>query len=175
MTPREIVFRLIELGCVFQAQPKNLPQNGMNNIFGMILNQQAPQQGEDFHQLGYNKEDEESDDDEVEIVAKEPDFTLETITDPKELIKHEAWFLGTKPPATFPARLAGQIMSIGIFERHLLIRCEELPWGLSAGEIKFACEYITGLDLRNGTLLITSKVGNVALQIHEIDPSQCIA
>lgn len=175
MTPREIVYRLIELGCVFQAQPKNMPQNGMHGFLNMIAGLQTGDK-EDFSQMGYNSEhDDESDDEQVEEVVPTPDFTLVTITDPKELIKHEAWFLGTKPPETFPARLAGQIMSIGIFERQLLIRLEELPWGVGAGEVKFSCEYITGLDLRNETLLIMSKVGNVAVQIHEIDPSQCIA
>lgn len=174
MTPKEIVFRLIELKCIFQAQPKNLPQQGLHGFFGMLQGLTGPQGKEDFSQMGYNKDEEEAEVQEPQEPQK-PDLTLETITDPDELIKHEAWFLGQAPPQTFPARLAGQIMSIGIFDRQLLIRLEDIPWGLQAGEVKISCEYITGLDVKNGTLLIMSKVGNVAVQIHEIQESQCIA
>lgn len=173
MTPQEITRRLFELKCVFQAQPKNRPQNPMEGLLGMFGALGSSQDREDYDNMGYNEELEDNDDAQVESV--EPDLTLETITDPKALIKHEAWFLGEAPPKTFPARIAGNIMTIGFHERHLLVRMEDVPWGLNAGEVKFACEYITGLDVKNGSLLVFTKVGNVAIQIHEIDESQCIA
>ena len=171
MTPKEITYRLMELNCIFQAQPKHAPQ-GMSGLLNMLTGLNHGPANEDYNQMGYNKEDENADANVEEI--NEPDLTLEVITAPKELIKHEAWFLGQAPPKEFPARIAGQIMSIGIHERCLFIRLEEIPWGLQAGEIRIACEYITSLDTKNGSLLIFSKVGNVALQIHEITENQCI-
>ena len=170
MTPKEITFRLFELKCVFQAQPKEMP-GGIGGFLNMLSMGGHPQK-EDYNQMGYNNEDEHTE--EVPLQPKERDLTLEVITDPKELMKHEAWFLGQAPPKTFPARLAGQIMSIGIHDRSLLIRMEEIPWGLQAGEIKIGCEYLTSIDVKNGSLLLFSKVGNVALQIHEVSESQCI-
>ena len=170
MTPKEITFRLFDLKCVFQAQPKQTgsPLDGLMGLFsGMNPN---PAGSEDYSQSGYNAEGEELEN----IEEPEPDLTLEVLTDPKELVKSEAWFLGQAPPKEFPARLAGQMMSIGIVDRQLLIRMEEIPWGVLAGEIKINCEYITNIDVKNGSLLIFSKVGNVALQIHEITESQCI-
>lgn len=174
MTPQEITRRLFELKCVFQAQPKNRPQNPMEGLLGMFGALGNSQGREDFENIGYNEERENAEEDFADA-PQEPDLTLETITDPKLLIKHEAWFLGEAPPKTFPARIAGNIMTIGFHERQLVVKMEDVPWGLDAGTVKFACEYITGLDIKNGSLLIFTKVGNVAIQIHEIDESQCIA
>lgn len=166
MTPREVTNALIDLGIIYIAKPKN-PYGAMGSFLNMLGPEQQDKD-EDFGALGYNSEDG------LPPSTNEPvDDTLNVITDPSELRKIDAWFLGISPPKVFPNKIAGQVMSIAVRDRKLLVRAEEIPWGLDACLISICCEYITKLEVRNNTLLISSKVGNVALQIHEITTDQC--
>ena len=169
MISSEVANRFIELGIVWQLKTRHKTPD----LFDM-LGQQMPGQ-EKFGDVGFNAEEKEEDssiEDEAAKREREKNW-MDTITEPSELERYSTWFLGANPPELFKGRIIGQVMTATIKDRNLTIKLEEVPWGLQAGIVSFNCEYITGIDYKSGTLFIASKVGNVAIQIHEVTEDQC--
>ena len=157
MTPGEIVNRLCDLDVLFQVRERH-PNDNLDKLFGPPPKENLPEWENPDNQP-----------------SKEDRDWMDTLKDPKIIIKYNAWFLGNKPPMVFKGKITGRIMSCQIKDRNLVIKFEEVPWGLDGGIFKMNCEYITSIDYKseNGTLYISSKVGHVAIKVHEITDQQC--
>jgi hypothetical protein len=170
MTPDEIVERLLELKAIYQVIP-NTPTLSIFDFFqGRHHSPPKSSDDEDFSKLGYNKDELEESDINANEVKK---LELKVITEPALLRKFDSWFLGVNKPETLPAKISGNVMSVQLKEHAFQVHLERVPFGLNAGGINFEYSYILGLEVKNNSLLILTKVGNVVVQIHDITTAQC--
>jgi hypothetical protein len=161
MTPGEIVNRLCDLDVLFQVKDR-YPQDPLGDVFTGLG--RPPGNESEFTDWEDGKQEEPED-----------KHYMDTIKDPAIVSKYNAWFLGHKPPQFFKGKITGRVMSCLVKGRDLIIKFEEVPWGLQGGTFSMNCEYITGIDYKgeNGTLYIASKIGHIAIKIHEITEEQC--